>query len=74
LVNAGGILVGALGVLNPVLAAVLHNLSTIAVVGNSSRLIRYDPIGLNGRLMNADHLVNGETSGLRGFEDTEVHD
>ncbi len=40
-VNAGGIIIGALGALNPILAALLHNLSTIAVVGNSARLIRY---------------------------------
>lgn len=39
-VNAVGVVVGALGVLNPALAAVLHNLSTVAVVANSSRLIR----------------------------------
>jgi len=40
-VNGAGILVGALGALNPVVAAVLHNLSTLAVVANSSRLIGY---------------------------------
>ncbi|MBM3461404.1 MAG: cation-translocating P-type ATPase [Armatimonadetes bacterium] len=40
-VNGGGVLVGAAGALNPVLAALLHNLSTILVVINSSRLIRY---------------------------------
>jgi manganese/zinc-transporting P-type ATPase C len=39
-VNALGVLVGAAGGLNPVLAALLHNASTIAVVANSSRLIR----------------------------------
>jgi cation-transporting P-type ATPase C len=42
-VNSAGILIGALGALNPVAAAVLHNLSTLAVVANSSRLIGYDP-------------------------------
>jgi cation-transporting P-type ATPase C len=42
-VNTGGILVGALGWLNPFMAAVLHNLSTLLVVLNSARLIRYDP-------------------------------
>jgi cation-transporting P-type ATPase C len=42
-VNAGGILVGALGMLNPFVAAMLHNLSTLLVVLNSARLIRYDP-------------------------------
>jgi manganese/zinc-transporting P-type ATPase C len=40
-VNAVGLLVGAGGALSPVLAAVLHNASSVAVVANSSRLIRY---------------------------------
>jgi cation-transporting P-type ATPase C len=40
-VNAIGLAVGAGGALSPVLAAVLHNASSVAVVGNSSRLIRY---------------------------------
>ena len=42
-VNAGGILIGALGAINPFIAAVLHNLSTLLVVFNSARLIQYDP-------------------------------
>lgn len=42
--NSFGIAVGAFGVLNPSVAAALHNLSTVAVVFNSSRLIRYDPV------------------------------
>nr|WP_083826672.1 cation-translocating P-type ATPase [Hoyosella subflava] len=40
-VNAAGLLVSAAGALSPVLAAILHNASSVAVVGNSSRLIRY---------------------------------
>lgn len=40
-VNSLGIIVGAAGALNPFLAALMHNLSTIAVVINSSRLIGY---------------------------------
>ncbi|WXG68079.1 cation-translocating P-type ATPase [Rhodococcus sovatensis] len=40
-VNAVGLLVSAGGALSPVLAAILHNASSVAVVGNSSRLIRY---------------------------------
>lgn len=40
-VNAAGLLIGAGGGLSPVLAAVLHNASSVAVVANSSRLIRY---------------------------------
>jgi manganese/zinc-transporting P-type ATPase C len=40
-VNTVGLLLGAGGTLSPVLAAVLHNASSVAVVANSSRLIRY---------------------------------
>ncbi len=40
-VNAAGLLIGAGGALSPVVAAILHNASSVAVVGNSSRLIRY---------------------------------
>ncbi|BAX91329.1 putative manganese/zinc-exporting P-type ATPase [Mycobacterium shigaense] len=53
-VNAIGLLIGAGGALSPVLAAILHNASSVAVVANSSRLIRYrldtadDAIGRSG--------------------------
>jgi len=40
-VNAAGLVVSAAGALSPVVAAILHNASSVAVVGNSSRLIRY---------------------------------
>jgi cation-transporting P-type ATPase C len=40
-VNMAGLLVSAAGALSPVVAAVLHNASSVVVVGNSSRLIRY---------------------------------
>ncbi|GAA1313678.1 heavy metal translocating P-type ATPase [Pseudonocardia xinjiangensis] len=40
-VNAAGLLVSAGGAMSPVIAAILHNASSVAVVGNSSRLIRY---------------------------------
>jgi manganese/zinc-transporting P-type ATPase C len=40
-VNAAGLVIGAGGALSPVLAAILHNASSVAVVTNSSRLIRY---------------------------------
>lgn len=40
-VNATGLLVSAAGGLSPVVAAILHNASSVAVVANSSRLIRY---------------------------------
>ncbi|HYZ86843.1 MAG TPA: cation-translocating P-type ATPase [Bryobacteraceae bacterium] len=42
-VNSLGLLMAAAGRLNPVLAAVFHNLSTILVVFNSARLIAYVP-------------------------------
>jgi len=42
-VNAGGLVLGALGMLNPLVAAILHNLSTLLVVVNSARLITFDP-------------------------------
>ncbi|WP_224390141.1 cation-translocating P-type ATPase [Pseudonocardia sp. ICBG1293] len=40
-VNAAGLLVSAGGAMSPVVAAILHNASSVAVVANSSRLIRY---------------------------------
>jgi manganese/zinc-transporting P-type ATPase C len=42
-VNSVGLCLAALGQLNPIIAAVLHNLSTILVVTNSARLIDFDP-------------------------------
>jgi manganese/zinc-transporting P-type ATPase C len=45
-VNAAGLLIGAAGALSPVLAAILHNAASVAVVANSSRLIRYQ-LGIN---------------------------
>lgn len=40
-VNAVGLLVSAGGAMSTVVAAILHNASSVVVVGNSSRLIRY---------------------------------
>jgi cation-transporting P-type ATPase C len=42
-VNSAGLYLAAVGSINPIIAAVLHNLSTLMVVFNSSRLIRYEP-------------------------------
>jgi len=45
-VNSIGLFMAAAGTINPIIAAVLHNLSTLLVVFNSSRLVRYNPAGL----------------------------
>lgn len=42
-VNLLGLVAGAGGSMNPVLAALLHNTSSIAVVGNSARLVNHTP-------------------------------
>jgi manganese/zinc-transporting P-type ATPase C len=42
-VNSIGLYLAAAGRINPIIAAVLHNLSTLLVVFNSSRLIKYNP-------------------------------
>ncbi len=55
-VNAAGLIIGAGGALSPVLAAILHNASSVAVVANSSRLIRY-------RLDSPRGSANGERAG-----------
>jgi manganese/zinc-transporting P-type ATPase C len=44
-VNSLGLYLAAAGNINPIIAALLHNLSTLLVVGNSSRLIHYEPVG-----------------------------
>ncbi|RWA21418.1 hypothetical protein MBRU_14485 [Mycolicibacterium brumae DSM 44177] len=49
-VNAVGLAIGAGGALSPVLAAVLHNASSVAVVLNSSRLIRYQDVERSAQL------------------------
>jgi manganese-transporting P-type ATPase C len=43
--NSIGLYLAAMGSINPIIAAVLHNLSTILVIANSTRLIRFDPLG-----------------------------
>ncbi|MER5969462.1 cation-translocating P-type ATPase [Streptomyces sp. NPDC002055] len=42
-VNLMGLVAGAGGSINPVLAALLHNTSSIAVVANSARLVNHTP-------------------------------
>ncbi len=41
--NGVGVIAALLGLVNPLIAAILHNAGAIAVVANSSRLIRYRP-------------------------------
>jgi cation-transporting P-type ATPase C len=60
-VNSAGLLMGAGGALSPVLAAVLHNASSVAVVTNSSRLIRY-------------RLANGQSPTANGLTPTRPAD
>ncbi len=43
--NSLGLYLAATGSINPIIAAILHNLSTILVIFNSTRLIGYDPSG-----------------------------
>jgi cation-transporting P-type ATPase C len=45
-VNSVGLVFAAAGSINPILAAVLHNVSTLFVVFNSSRLIHYEPAAM----------------------------
>ena len=53
-VNTAGLAVSAGGALSPVLAAILHNASSVAVVGNSSRLIHYQLTPPTGDAVAAD--------------------
>ncbi|AOT70216.1 heavy metal translocating P-type ATPase [Geosporobacter ferrireducens] len=43
-INGLGVLLGAGRLISPFMAAILHNLSTVGVVLNSSRLLKYDPM------------------------------
>jgi len=42
-INAGGLVAAAFGMINPFIAVVLHNASTAGVLLNSSRLVTYEP-------------------------------
>jgi cation-transporting P-type ATPase C len=68
-VNSLGILVGAAGYINPFLAALLHNLSTIAVVLSSSRLIGYqDPRPLQPALPALPAAAPTDVNGRNGAD------
>ena len=42
-INAGGLVAAAMGMINPFAAIILHNVSTAAVLINSSGLVTYNP-------------------------------
>ncbi|MFB7738450.1 heavy metal translocating P-type ATPase [Streptomyces sp. NPDC056112] len=63
-VNLLGLLASAGGSINPVLAALLHNMSSIAVVGNSARLVNHTP--------HLPRVINGELKAAP-LEDRRVH-
>jgi cation-transporting P-type ATPase C len=52
-VNSVGLVLAAAGSVNPIIAAVLHNLSTMLVISNSARLIHYSPPASAKSVMNA---------------------
>jgi len=65
-VNSIGLYLAAAGTINPIAAAVLHNLSTLLVVFNSSRLIGFDPGG------NHQETLGGELN-VPMHEDVETY-
>ncbi|WP_269175975.1 heavy metal translocating P-type ATPase [Modestobacter sp. VKM Ac-2986] len=56
-VNGIGLLVAGGGALSPVLAAVLHNASSVAVAGNSARLVRYRGVRRDDHAIEPDGLI-----------------
>ncbi len=40
-VNLAGIILGSMGIIKPIMAAIIHNAASIAVVGNSARMLTY---------------------------------
>jgi cation-transporting P-type ATPase C len=62
-VNSVGLVLAAAAKINPIIAAVLHNLSTMLVIFNSARLIRYSPADSAKRLIAPAQYKNGDCSG-----------
>jgi manganese/zinc-transporting P-type ATPase C len=58
-VNSAGLVLAAAGKINPIIAAALHNLSTILVIFNSARLIHYSPRPSAYRVMTAVQTLYG---------------
>jgi manganese/zinc-transporting P-type ATPase C len=79
--NSIGLYLAAVGSINPIIAAVLHNLSTILVIANSTRLIQYNPVrrlgGVTGSKARLRHGRHGKNDSGRSAEgrtaDTEKH-
>jgi cation-transporting P-type ATPase C len=65
--NSIGLYLAAAGSINPIIAAILHNLSTILVIVNSTRLIQYDPAGRRERWTYS----SGSSTGLESGEEHE---
>jgi cation-transporting P-type ATPase C len=65
-INAGGLIVAAFGMINPFAAVVLHNVSTAAVLINSSRLVGYTPDGLEKTTKNGKSLGQ-RLSAINGY-------
>jgi cation-transporting P-type ATPase C len=65
--NSFGLYLAATGSINPIIAAILHNLSTILVIFNSTRLIGYDPTGGSKRWTYS----RGRRSDLKSSEEHE---
>jgi cation-transporting P-type ATPase C len=62
-VNSAGLVLAAAGRINPIIAAVLHNLSTMLVIFNSARLIHYSPAAFANRDLTAAQTLNGPLHG-----------
>jgi cation-transporting P-type ATPase C len=58
-VNSVGLIMAAAGRINPIIAAVLHNLSTLLVIFNSARLIHYSPPASAYGVMDAAQTLYG---------------
>jgi cation-transporting P-type ATPase C len=68
-VNSVGLVMAAAGTINPIIAALLHNLSTILVIFNSARLIHYSPPASAYQVMAAAQTLYGPMHGESESDD-----
>jgi manganese/zinc-transporting P-type ATPase C len=72
-VNSVGLVLAAAGSINPIIAAVLHNLSTMLVIFNSARLIHYSPAASanrdNGPLLHSESESDDYSGGTPNSSD-----